>query len=492
MINRITEVAKQINKYVEHGTLPKNQRFSLPNSPAYLKALGADDTEISLPVSVVKKAIEKHNLSAGEINRAIIRLYDPIFAFEKEEGENQKPSLLMVTDEFHYSNENYNPLVLSLNINDEIRIKHHTIEVQDVRTIFDKTLTAQDGTNLIDYWTKQGFCRYVDDKKISDWNTVSRNLFPIEVFQSDNNNILTKSVLVKESQKLNEFVVSPVKDLLNGREAPSISVSENIDHNVANKIKTDSKQIATNYVLEKLAAAGIEVVTKKSVFEELLNTSELLQKMTDNKPNVNVSDIYFTADKNEVLAFAKELDDFASQAKLGDKSINPLRIIKVGSISPVMKVLGIADVPVEIEQSTVLKALREEPLYPNDRQGHKLSLDELKAIPQSLADPVMVFRSDSPTRKTKDSFVFFTERKDTKGNSIIIPLAVNKKFGRLIINKVTSIYGKDDEVGYVKNNIRHGNLVYFDKKRSLEWERECKVQFLAQVLPTEGFINNIL
>ena len=31
-----------------------------------------------------------------------------------------------------------------------------------------------------------------------------------------------------------------------------------------------------------------------------------------------------------------------------------------------------------------------------------------------------------------------------------------------------------------------------DKKRSLEWERECKVQFLAQVLPTEGSLNNIL
>ena len=200
VIKHITDVAKQINKYVEHGTLPKNQRFSLPNSPAYLKALGADDTEISLPVSVVKKAIEKHNLSAGEINRAIIRLYDPIFAFEKEEGENQKPSLLMVTDEFHYLNENdNNPLVLSLNINDEIKIKHHTIEVQDVRTIFDKTLTAKDGTNLIDYWTKQGFCRYVDDKKISDWNTVSRNLFPIEVFQSDNNNILTKTALVNQN-----------------------------------------------------------------------------------------------------------------------------------------------------------------------------------------------------------------------------------------------------------------------------------------------------
>src|SRR5574344_301217 len=35
----------------------------------------------------------------------------------------------------------------------------------------------------------------------------------------------------------------------------------------------------------------------------------------------------------------------------------------------------------------------------------------------------------------------------------------------------------------------HNNLVYIDKKRSLDWERECQVQFLAQVLPEQGFLN---
>ena len=33
-------------------------------------------------------------------------------------------------------------------------------------------------------------------KKITDWNRISGNLFPIELLQSDNNNILTKSSLV--------------------------------------------------------------------------------------------------------------------------------------------------------------------------------------------------------------------------------------------------------------------------------------------------------
>lgn len=201
----LIKVFNQIDDYIKRGNLPKNQRFTLPNTPTYLQQLGADDTEISLPVSVVKKAEKLHNLCPEEIKNAILRMYDPMFVFDKDEGENQKPSLLLITDEF----KDLNPLVLSINLNDEIKVKHHTVEVQDVRTIFDKSLTARDGTNLIDYWCKSGFCRYVDDKKISDWNTVSRNLFPIEVFQSDNQNILTKTDVVNNQSKSMNPIISP-------------------------------------------------------------------------------------------------------------------------------------------------------------------------------------------------------------------------------------------------------------------------------------------
>lgn len=276
VVKQLDEVAKQINNYVEHGTLPKNQRFSLPNSPTYLKALGADDTEISLPVSVVKKAIEKHNLSAGEINRAIMRLYDPMFAFEKEEGENQKPSLLMITDEFHYVNENdNNPLVLSLNINDEIRIKHHTVEVQDVRTIFDKTLTAQDGTNLIDYWTRQGYCRYVDDKKITDWNTVSRNLFPIEVFQSAYNNILTKSSLVNEKQSKE---IIHTEQLTSKKEIKSIREQcREILQKPDSEITEEDKAILARY--EGAGGLNEENRTSAGVLNEFYTPNNLVEKV---------------------------------------------------------------------------------------------------------------------------------------------------------------------------------------------------------------------
>ena len=49
---------------------------------------------------------------------------------------------------------------------------------------------------MIQKWTTDGLCRYVDDKKITDWSTIARVQFPIEVLQSADSNILTRTALV--------------------------------------------------------------------------------------------------------------------------------------------------------------------------------------------------------------------------------------------------------------------------------------------------------
>lgn len=48
---------------------------------------------------------------------------------------------------------------------------------------------------------------------------------------------------------------------------------------------------------------------------------------------------------------------------------------------------------------------------------------------------------------------FFTEREDSENRFIIIPIAVNKRKGRIIINEITSMYGKDDEPGFAHSSI---------------------------------------
>lgn len=196
--NELENVFSQIDDYLDKGIVPEERRFTLPKTPLYLKELGSNETAISIPVSVIKKAKETHGLSNDEIKNSLTRLFDPVAVFDtdKTKSENKLDSKLILTDEFSESK----PIALALNINTQIQVQENGhrkfIEVQDIRSIHDRTLTAKNGTDLIKQWTENGLCRYVDDKKISEWSTVARVYFPIEALQSDKNNILTKSEVV--------------------------------------------------------------------------------------------------------------------------------------------------------------------------------------------------------------------------------------------------------------------------------------------------------
>ena len=251
---------------------------------------------------------------------------------------------------------------------------------------------------------------------------------------------------------------------------------------------TSANETAGNYVEFDSSV----LFSDRSEDLEKLHTAE-----KESKEHISVlneiarKDRYFQFNEEDTRKFIRKVDEWHKD------NTNPRKLIVVGNIPPVMKVLGIAENLIEIEHSTLDKIVRENPLYPNDRQGHQLSVDDIYAIPSQLADPVMVFKS----RTRKDSYVFFTERRDSSGNSILIPMAANKREGRIVINKITSMYGKDNEIGFVKTNIDEENLIYVDKKRSLEWineksfngKLESQIQFLRQRLTDiETYDLNIL
>ncbi len=218
-----------------------------------------------------------------------------------------------------------------------------------------------------------------------------------------------------------------------------------------------------------------------------LKREERLQKMTGTL-TPEEQKRYFTFNEADTAKFKFQVDEW-KKSKDENSRFNPGKLIEVGEIPPLFNALGIADNPIEVQYSTLSKLVRPLPEgYPNEAQGHALSVDDIYSIPKQLADPVMVFKS----RTRNDSYVFFTERKDSQNRSILIPMAVNKRKGRIVINEITSMYGRNNEIDFVKTNIDEGNLIYADKKRSLEWERECKVQFLTQGLPSQDSIGNIL
>ena len=65
----------------------------------------------------------------------------------------------------------------------------------------------------------------------------------------------------------------------------------------------------TNEILDKIRAAGIEVVTDKNEFDRILDQKEILQKMSD-KSVIEETNPLFMADENELKAFAHKVDDW--------------------------------------------------------------------------------------------------------------------------------------------------------------------------------------
>lgn len=192
----ITKFKKSLNNYFEKGIRPENDRFVIGKTPLVLQKTGSDVTEVTVPVSVIKKALETHGLSQDEIFSSLAKMYNPVLVFDSDKNatENKVNSKLILTDVF----KDENPVALAVNTNSTIDINNRglTVEVQDIRSVHDRNVVAKNGTDLIQKWTNDGLCRYVNDKKITDWSTVARVQFPIELLQSAKSNILTKTALV--------------------------------------------------------------------------------------------------------------------------------------------------------------------------------------------------------------------------------------------------------------------------------------------------------
>ena len=95
---------------------------------------------------------------------------------------------------------NGKPIAFSMNLDSSYERKNRLLEVNEIRSIHDRTLVAKNGTDLIQKWTENGLCRYVDDKKISEWSKAAGVQFPLAVLQSDKDNIIPESEIVNDKK----------------------------------------------------------------------------------------------------------------------------------------------------------------------------------------------------------------------------------------------------------------------------------------------------
>ena len=196
-LNDNKETFKAIDYYLEKGISPKNNEFVFNAIPAVFNYAEIPEHEIILTTGVLNKAIKTHELSNDDIRIALQKISSPVAIFDSDmsKTENSIASIIAITDVEAKSNK---PIALTLNLDSQRKGYEQKYLINEIRSIYDRTLIAKNGVNIAEEWSKNGLLRYVDDKKISNLGKEREDSFLLPLAKLDINNVKTYSDFVNQ------------------------------------------------------------------------------------------------------------------------------------------------------------------------------------------------------------------------------------------------------------------------------------------------------
>ena len=171
--------------------------------------------------------------------------------------------------------------------------------------------------------------------------------------------------------------------------------------------------------------------------------------------------------KQDGRRFSKQIMDFlAGKIERG-------KMLLLGETPGVLKAVGAGDRPVVMSQRVMSKIL-------NEKEG-RITPVMLDQVVEKMADPVMVFGSKTAPGK---SLVVMLDMKDAKGKAVNVIVGLEHAQGRMLVNSVESVYGREND-RFPVDEAKAGRLLYANKEKALNWERSAGQQLPKEIHQSE-------
>ena len=214
------------------------------------------------------------------------------------------------------------------------------------------------------------------------------------------------------------------------------------------------------------------------------------ESVTDNTGSLSKEsdDIRFSQkvelNNDEVITQAsRRLERIATDIRNGVTYISN-RPIELGATPKIFERLGVPQLPMRItEPSKLFQIVRNQ-----SGRDHDISPDVLAEIPYKLQEPLAVFNSDTE----KNALVAVMELKDSQNRPVIAAVHINKKVGFNQINKIASIYGKDNAERKFAEWTEKGHLRYLNNEKSHSLLTSFGLQSPTEKLMNGSLENNVL
>lgn len=218
---------------------------------------------------------------------------------------------------------------------------------------------------------------------------------------------------------------------------------------------------------EILAFNGVEVdINPKIVHnyaeigEYLESAERYMEEAAKEKITSELSDVGISFDKQVDMVLSGTYDRYND--------------LKVCDTPKILQDVGCDELPMLYSQSHLKRAIEEKDNY---RHTHGLKVEQIKKMPQLLADPVMVY--DSLSRD--DSIVVLTDEIDDNNLPIVISIKLNGKgmfeLTQLDSNYVTSMYGRNNFEIHLDRLIQKDKILFANKEKSQELLRVLSLQW---------------
>lgn len=167
--------------------------------------------------------------------------------------------------------------------------------------------------------------------------------------------------------------------------------------------------------------------------------------------------------RQEDKRFADRLNEFL---KSNEKSTE---FLYVGNTSNALAVSGAnKDLEIVISPKTVAKCMAE----PSEHyHGHGLNQAIMEQLPKELRNPVMIFKGSA-----ENSLVAITELADNEQRRIMIAVSLSEKDKRHEVNRISSVYGRNNMNNYLQAQMTKGNLIAVNKEKANEMLQSAGLQ----------------
>jgi hypothetical protein len=119
--------------------------------------------------------------------------------------------------------------------------------------------------------------------------------------------------------------------------------------------------------------------------------------------------------------------------------------------------LSVKDLPLELDRFTLRKMTGQ--VDGKRDASHQLTLEQVKQLPNELANPVAVLMSDDGRNLT-----VITTLQDPSGNPVISAIHLNKQKGKYVINELATTFGRERFNTWISK--RYDKFLYINKNKS--------------------------